>query len=364
MNILFYISGHGFGHATRMRAIIDAILERDPSIHIDIRTSAPQILFADLPSTQCTYHQISIDGGVIEKDIITQDPRATLKQYAEINKQRESIITNEIAFVKKNNANIIVSDIPPLASDIGQSADIPTVACSNFSWDFNYTPYTKQYPEYKYLITDIRSSYGKTDLLLRMPFHHPMDAFPRQQDIPLVARKPTIDPQIIRQQLNLSADDKRPIVLITFRIDSPIFQRALTELTSHNDLLILTYGSPATLKINNVISLKKEWGPNQYPNLVRASSLVVAKIGYSTLAECIAARTPLLYPPRENYPEYNLLREGAKKFLPSYLIPKDDFLEGRWYTHVIKMLQNTHTFSDMSSDGAIVAAKIICQQGN
>ena len=43
--IVFYISGHGFGHASRSIEVINAILARRPETRIGVRTSAPRWLF-------------------------------------------------------------------------------------------------------------------------------------------------------------------------------------------------------------------------------------------------------------------------------------------------------------------------------
>ena len=43
--IVFYISSHGFGHASRAIEVINAILARRPETRIGVRTAAPRWLF-------------------------------------------------------------------------------------------------------------------------------------------------------------------------------------------------------------------------------------------------------------------------------------------------------------------------------
>jgi hypothetical protein len=45
LNIAFYISGHGFGHASRSIELIRALLERQPGLRVVVSTPAPQWLF-------------------------------------------------------------------------------------------------------------------------------------------------------------------------------------------------------------------------------------------------------------------------------------------------------------------------------
>ena len=44
--ILFYVSGHGFGHATRSAEVIRAFGNDHPEIAVRVVTTAPQRIFA------------------------------------------------------------------------------------------------------------------------------------------------------------------------------------------------------------------------------------------------------------------------------------------------------------------------------
>jgi hypothetical protein len=45
MPVVFYISGHGLGHASRDIEVMRALLARRPDLPIVVRTSAPRWLF-------------------------------------------------------------------------------------------------------------------------------------------------------------------------------------------------------------------------------------------------------------------------------------------------------------------------------
>jgi len=347
-----------------MLAVMNALLERDPHCRFFIRTASPRKLFNGLPAGIARYSRMAIDTGMIEKDNFSQDPLATLRHYQKIEDNRQQLIKNESAFILSRQVKVIVSDIPPLASEIGSACGIPVIGCANFSWDFNYQPYARQYPRYSHLIKSIRASYRKTTLLLRLPFHHSMDAFPVQKDIPLVARQSAASPVKTRLRLGISKSEKRPVILVAFRIDDQLFRRALVELTKNNDCLIITYGLRSLRKYKNIIVINDSRKAVPYTDILRACTLVIAKIGYSTLAECIAARVPLMYPPRENYPEFKLLHNGAKKSLPSYLMPKRDFASGKWRRHIDKFLAQPISFPSMPANGARVAAEIILRHAS
>ena len=53
--IVFYISGHGFGHASRTIEVINAILAQRPETRVGVRTSAPRWLFDLTVKGKVTY---------------------------------------------------------------------------------------------------------------------------------------------------------------------------------------------------------------------------------------------------------------------------------------------------------------------
>lgn len=49
-------------------------------------------------------------------------------------------------------------------------------------------------------------------------------------------------------------------------------------------------------------------GPDSYvPDLVHAADVVLGKIGYGFVSECISTGTPLVYVPRQHWPEEQYL---------------------------------------------------------
>ena len=296
---------------------------------------------------------------MVEKDIFSQDIHATLKGYAEISASKKGIIANEVMFVRLEEIDIIVGDIPPLASEIGDAASIPTLAMGNFSWDFIYELYISQYPQFSYLIDEIRASYGKTDLLLRLPLHHEMEAFPTQRDIPLVMRKREADPDQIRWRLGIDGSNSKSVVLIALRMNDGVPTHAIQDLVESNEFIaISTFPLPFNAK-DNVHVLGPEWRSSEFPDIVGISDLVISKLGYGIVSECIAAQTPLIYIPRADFAEYEVLKNDSCDMLHSHLMPKSDFLDGKWYDHAKVCLSRSFDWQEVRTDGAEAAAEVI-----
>ncbi|HET9917730.1 MAG TPA: hypothetical protein VFQ89_11530, partial [Candidatus Binatia bacterium] len=63
-SILYYITGHGFGHAVRSKQVMRALTAIRPGLRIYARTTAPQWIFHD-SSTAINYSHQAIDAGLI-----------------------------------------------------------------------------------------------------------------------------------------------------------------------------------------------------------------------------------------------------------------------------------------------------------
>src|SRR5689334_19190169 len=134
--IVFYITGHGFGHARRSGEIIRELLLRRADLHVHLKTTAPADLFTDLPPKRITLHRSELDPGAIEKDALTIDWERTASAVGAALNSKQHLIQLEKEFIKESGAQFMIADIPFLAGEIAESAGIPCVACGNFTWDW------------------------------------------------------------------------------------------------------------------------------------------------------------------------------------------------------------------------------------
>jgi hypothetical protein len=79
--IAYFVSPHGFGHAARAAAVMEAVCEMDPAVHFDIFTTVPGWFFDDsLKAAGFTYHQLTTDLGLVQKTAFEVDLDETLRR--------------------------------------------------------------------------------------------------------------------------------------------------------------------------------------------------------------------------------------------------------------------------------------------
>ena len=337
--IVFYISGHGFGHASRCIEVINAILARRPETRVGVRTSAPRWLFDLTVKGKVTYSVLECDTGVVQADALTLDEADTIRRAAAFHSDLVTRAASETRILRELGAGLIVADIPPLAFSVGASAGIPAIGIGNFTWDWIYADYprVRLAPS---LLPAIRGAYAKASMALRLPMSGGFESFNNVKDIPFVARHASLSRDEVCRRLKLPAD--KPIVLSSFGgygipglETEPLSKvRKYTILTAVNVPLSRARHEPVVADRKGAfITINEEAMYDagvRYEDLVAASEVVVTKPGYGVISECIANDSAILYTSRGHFPEYDVLVEEMPKYLRAAFISPDDLLAGKW----------------------------------
>ena len=342
MTIVFYISGHGFGHASRSIELIRVLLEKRPGLRILVKTRAPKWLFdaARLPGVE--YESLETDAGMSQIDSLTLDVADTARRAAVFYRDFDRRADEESAALGSQGAALVLGDVPPLAHAAAARAGIPSLAISNFTWDWIYEAYPSFERDAPGAIQTIRDGYAQATRALRLPMHGGFTTIANVTDIPMIARKSTRSRQETRELMQLPSD--RPFVLASFGaygVDVPFEEVARRER--------VTVISPATVPPP----------PLWYPDLVAAADVVITKPGYGIVSECAAHGTPLLYTSRGPFAEYDVFVAEMPRVLRCRFMPQEDLRSGRWRPHIDALLAQSAPPERARTDGAHVAADMI-----
>jgi hypothetical protein len=338
--IVFYVTGHGFGHASRVIEVINELLDRDPDAHVHVRTQSPQWLFDLTVKGGCTYEPVETDTGIAQIDSLRLDEQASVARAIAFMSTFDDRVEREAAALRQLNARVVAADIPPLGVVAAKCAGIPAVAMGNFTWDWIYAAY----PGTTELVQRIADAYAGADLALRLPMWGGFTAFCRVLDVPFVARHSTRDPDDTRRALHLPMDKK--LVLPSFGghgLDG------LTEPPDIDGYHVVSRFDEKQMYASGI----------RYEDLVRAADVVVTKPGFGIIAECLANGTALLYTDRGSFIEYEVLVDAMPRFLRTAYINHSDLLVGRWKPHLDALLAQPAPPERPATNGAQVIAALL-----
>ena len=367
--IVFYISGHGFGHASRSIEVINAILARRPETRIGVRTSAPRWLFDLTVKGKVTFSTLECDTGVVQVDALTLDEADSIRRASAFHSDLVTRAASETRLLREIGAGLIVGDIPPLAFAVGASAGIASIALANFTWDWIYADYprVRLAPS---LLPTIRGAYGKASMALRLPMWGGFESFTNVKDIPFIARHAGRTREEVCKLLKLPVD--KPIVLVSFGgyglsgLDSDALAkfRKYTVVNTANLPLGRVRGKETATaeRKGSYVNLNEEAVYDsgvRYEDLVAAADAVVTKPGYGIIADSIANDTAVLYTTRGHFPEYDVLVEEMPKYVRNAFIGHDDLFAGKWEGYLDKLLAQPKPKKRPDTNGAEVAADVL-----
>jgi hypothetical protein len=366
--IVFYISGHGFGHAARSIEVINAILAKRPETRVGVRTSAPRWLFDLTVKGKVTYSTLECDTGVVQIDALALDEADSIRRASAFHSDLVTRAASETRALRELGAGLIVGDIPPLAFAVGASAGIASVALGNFTWDWVYADYprVRLAPS---LLPAIRGAYAKASMGLRLPMSGGFENISNIKDIPFIARHAGKTREEVCKALKLPAD--KPIVLASFGgYGLPSLEtEALGKFKKYTVVNTLSgpmgrakKDTPTAERKGSLVNVNEEAMYDigvRYEDLVGAAEAVVTKPGYGIISECIANDTAILYTSRGHFPEYDVLVEEMPKYQRAAFIGHDDLFAGKWESHLDKLLAQPKPKKKPETNGADVAADIL-----
>lgn len=315
---------HGYGHAARSLHLLRTLMESGVIGRATVNTTMPPELVRSIVGGSVGIRNAPIDSGVVQSDAVTMDPAKTLKRLREIQGSAPQLIEREARFVADHRFDLILADIPYLAPAIGRASSVPVVSMGNFGWDFIYRELGAEFTPYA---DWIRGLYGESELLLRLPFHEEMVAFPRRIDVDLVGGRPAISRAGVIERLNLDVDV--PAYLITF--GGLGFQSFPFEKVAAFDgkrlprRSFITYGE--THGIPNLIRAPEDLRP---VDIMQACEGVITKPGYGILAEALYTDCPVYAIERSGFAETPILERAIREQFRHRFITNAEFFEGGW----------------------------------
>jgi hypothetical protein len=348
-SILYYITGHGYGHAVRSHQVIRALEKARPDLSIHVRTTAPEWLFHNVP-TPVRYTRQALDAGIIQRDSLRMELGETLAACRAIYDGAQDIIARELSFIKSSGIDLIIGDTPPLCFEIAAQAGIPSVSITNFTWDVIYRAYIDEHPGFRPLVEKITACYGRTTLALTLPYPCDASMFPRQQAIPWIARESSLSKAQARRRFDLP--ESATIILLSFG-GLGLGRVPLAQLVDQRDFFFVTTGVDKKLDGNLLVLPDAQ---SQYEDLVRSVDVIVSKPGYGIVADVLAHRVPILFTERGDFPEYPHLVAALNDCATAEFIPQDELLAGNLAVHLQRLLHKAPNWPLVDLTGAQVAA--------
>lgn len=360
--VLFYISGHGFGHASREVEVINVLGRLRPDLRIVIRSAVSPALLAR--TLQVPYELLPgpCDTGIVQSTSVTHDDDATARAAEAFYSSLTSRVAAEVRRIAPHRPDVIVGDIPPLAFEVSAAIEVPGLAVANFTWDWIYQTHPGLARDAPWLVPALQAAYRKATLALELPFAGGFEVFREVQRVPLIARRPTRSRAETRAHFGLPVH--KPVALLSFGgYGLPDLDVGALDCLDAWTVVTTDRSAAAPRSASDAVVLLREPAFQdtgfRYEDLVAAADVVVTKPGYGIIAECIAAGTAMLYTSRGQFREYDVLVRELPRFVRSRFIDQAALFAGRWRASLEALMAQPAPPETMRTDGADAVAAAV-----
>jgi uncharacterized protein (TIGR00661 family) len=331
--IAYFVSPHGFGHAARAAAVMEALSEIDPAVQFEIFTTVPAWFFQDSVSAPCTYHHMVTDIGFIQKNAFQVDLEDTLRALNDFFPPAPSLIAEIVKTIRALNCGLIICEIAPMGILVAKEARIPSILVENFTWDWIYQQYTVSDNRIKRHIDYLQPIFNAVN------YHIQTEPMCRRNSTDLitapVSRKIKMTGSEIRKRLGLPVD--RKMVLITTG-GIPQSYGFLKKLNNLRKITFVMPGAGPVMKMVDNLVILPHRSDFYHPDLVNAADAVIGKVGYSTLSEIYHSGTPFGYVARSNFRESESMVEFIQRQMPGIAVSESEFNNGNWTAKLADLL--------------------------
>jgi uncharacterized protein (TIGR00661 family) len=331
--IAYFISPHGFGHAARAAAVMEALSQTDPALQFEIFTSVPSWFFQDSMSTSYNYHHLVTDVGLVQKNAFQADLEDTLYALKDFFPPAPSLIGKIAETVSTLNCVLIICDIAPLGILVAKETRIPSILVENFTWDWIYEQYALSDNRINRHIDYLQPIFNAVDY--RIQTEPVCNRNTADLTTSPVSRKIKANRSEIKQNLGSPGNSK--MVLITTG-GIPQNYGFLERLSNLREITFVMPGAGSEMKMVDNLIILPHRSDFYHPDLVNAADVVIGKVGYSTLSEIYHAGVPFGYIERSDFRESESLVQFIQEHMPGRVVSESEFSNGDWTAKLSNLL--------------------------
>jgi len=307
MHVLYYITSHGYGHAVRSAAVCNCLGALSPDIRLTVTTDVPARFFEEELTLPHSVRRGGFDVGCLQSDGVTVLMEETLVAYADIAAKNKLLLAEEARWCVDNGVGCIVADITPFAFEVAYEAGIPSVAVGNFTWADIYSPYVERFPRYGSMLSAMAEQYGKATTALALYPASPMTVFRNKKTVPVVGRKGRNRKDEIYGMFGIDRGKRLGLIYTgNFGLDGVKWERLETFRGWEFIGVYPIAGNPKNFHLIGKDRFR-------YQDLSASADAIIGKMGYGVFSESALNGVPVIYLPRENFSEFQVLDAEARR---------------------------------------------------
>jgi hypothetical protein len=321
----------------------------------ELYAATPRWLFDEAIAGLYRYHDLSADVGLCQRSALEYDLAATVRALEAMLPFDDALVERLAQEVRASGCRAVLCDIAPLGIAVAERAGLPSVLLENFLWPWIYEPLRDEAPALGPLADALAGWFSRATVHLQTDPLCAPDARAAAR-LPPIARPPRTPAPELRAAEKIP--EGAPLVVLTMGgVDEDLpFLKRLERLAP---IHFLVTGTPRTETRENLRLFDKDTRIYM-PDFVQAADAVVAKLGYSTVAEVWSIGRPFAFVSRENFRESDTMRPWVRDNSVGFEIPGGSFAEAEWIDRIPELL-GLDAGAGGGAGGAMEAARLVAQ---
>lgn len=322
MHLAVAISSHGYGHGAQTTAVLTALRQRLPDIRLTLLTGLPRSFLQARINGDFDLIDWRGDFGMRMVSALEVDLERSAADYAAFHAAWGARRAQTAALLERLGPDLLLANVPYLPLAAGADIGLPCVALCSLNWAEIYRHYFVKRPEAPEILGSMLSAYNSAALFLCPAPSMPMPYLHNLQSIGPLAR--------------IGRDRRADICA---RLGVPETQRLVLIAPGGIPLRLPLDHWPVHADISWIIPddwdlARKDmhtfasFGMN-FTDMLASVDALLGKLGYGTVAECACNGTPMLYIPRPDWPEENVLASWLQRHGCCAAVAPDTLLRGQ-----------------------------------
>lgn len=294
MNIYCGISFHGFGHLAQTASILNSLYQRIPNLNFTIQCEAEKSLLDTWFSFPFAHIPEQTDLGIPMINAVKADIESTYQQYRSQQENHAALVTQLQKNIVKQQADVVLTNNCPQLSRAANNLNIPSFHFCSLNWADIFFHYCREKPKANEIYQQLCDDYNCADAFFRISPGMEMPSFNHLIKVGPVCR--TGHKRDLRKAFGHT--ENKQYVLVT--MGGLPFTLDLNQWPSTKGIFWVIAGD---LQVNREDMIHFRDTSVRHIDLVFSCDALITKPGYGTFSEAACAQTPVLYLPRQDWPE-------------------------------------------------------------
>lgn len=231
--------------------------------------------------------------------------------------------------MQENAIDLILCDIASLPLKAGRELGLPALLLANFTWHDIYSAFPGAEAQSASL-NHLKDEYACANLHIQPQCFISDSVVRHREEVGFISLKGINIRNRLEQTLNRTLKNKT-VVFVYLGIADTSQVQWLKLAGMENCFFVTRDPVPPGASPDNLAVVDERF---TFPDLIASSDVVLTKAGYSTLATAFTHGKPVLSCSREDFCEFEVMKEFMGTQGVGLIIPSEDFYNGRWTDYI------------------------------